>query len=113
MSLHISEQLKQLRISRHFSQGQVATAIGVSPSAISAYENNIRQPSCDILIKFAQLYRVSTDYILGHTSDQMLDISDLNAYDAAIISQLVSSMSGKGGLNEGRKVKEPTYYTQI
>ena len=95
MTLHVSEQLRQLRTSRNFSQGQIADAVGVSRSAMSAYENSLRQPSYDILVRLARLYGVSTDYLLGYTNDQMLDISGLNAHDAAIISALVLSMSGK------------------
>lgn len=66
MTLHVSEQLRQLRTSRNFSQGQIADAVGVSRSAISAYENSIRQPSYDILVQLARLYGVSTDYLLGY-----------------------------------------------
>ena len=52
-------RLKQLRQERKLKQGQVADIIGVNKRQISAYENDSRQPSYDILIRLAVLYHVS------------------------------------------------------
>lgn len=70
------------------------------PAGILKVISGIRQPSYDVLVRFARLYGVSTDYLLGYTSEQTLDISGLNARDAAIISELVSSMSVKSLMDE-------------
>ena len=52
-------RLKQLRQERKLKQGQVADIIGVNKRQISAYENDSRQPSYDILIRLAVLYHVN------------------------------------------------------
>lgn len=88
-------KLRQLRIAKHLRQDQVAALIGVNKSAISAYENELRQPSYAILVRLASLYRVSTDYLLGCTHGQTIDISGLSESEAAIISELVTSMTAK------------------
>ena len=95
MVIDLSVRLRQLRLDKRLRQDQVARLIGVSKGAVSAYENDIRQPSYDVLIRLANLYRVSTDYLLGRTDDRMLDISGLSAHEAAMISELVSSMTAK------------------
>lgn len=91
----LSTRLKELRQSKNLRQEQVATLIGVNKSAISSYENNTRQPSYDILVRLATLYRVSTDYLLGQTNIRSLDLTGLTEEEAALISELVSTMSQK------------------
>ena len=67
MIIDLSTRVKQLRLDKRLRQEQVARLVGVSKGAISAYETDIRQPSYDVLIRLANLYRVSTDYLLGLT----------------------------------------------
>lgn len=95
MIVELSVRLRELRLDKRLRQDQVARLVGVSKGAISAYETDIRQPSYEVLIRLANLYRVSTDYLLGRTDDRSLDISDLTAHEAAMIAELVASMSVK------------------
>ena len=95
MIIDLSTRLRQLRQDKHLRQDQVAFLVGVSKGAISAYENDIRQPSYDVLIRLANLYRVTTDYLLGRTDDRTIDISGLTAQEITIISDLVASMTTK------------------
>lgn len=60
----LAELLRQLRIERSLTQRECAEHLGLGHSTISAYENNLRQPPCDILLKLAQFYEVTTDYLL-------------------------------------------------
>lgn len=95
MIVDLSMRLRQLRVDKHLRQEQVANLIGVTKGAVSAYENDIRQPSYDVLIRLANLYRVSTDYLLGRQDMRMLDISGLTSAEAVAISDLVTSMTAK------------------
>lgn len=90
-----STRLKELRLNNGLRQEQVAKLVGVNKSAISTYENDTRQPSFEILVRLANLYRVSTDYLLGQTNSRSLDLSGLSEQEAALISQLVEGMSNK------------------
>lgn len=95
MVIDLAVRLRQLRMDKHLRQDQVAGLIGVTKAAISAYENDIRQPSYDVLIRLANLYRVSADYLLGRQDMRMLDISGLTPAEAVAISDLVASMTAK------------------
>lgn len=55
----------------------------------------MRQPSFEILVRLANLYRVSTDYLLGQTNSRSIDLSGLSEEEAAHISALVELMSKK------------------
>lgn len=90
-----ASRLKQLRLDKNLRQEQIAKLIGVNRSAISTYENNTRQPSFDILVWLATLYRVSTDYLLGITNNRSLDLSGLSDEEAALVSEMVAVITQK------------------
>lgn len=92
MILDLSMRLKQLRNGKHLKQEQVADLIGVTKSAVSAYENDLRQPSYETLIRLANLYNVSTDYLLGRSDMVSLDLSDLTIAEQTLVRELVASM---------------------
>lgn len=95
MIANFSNRLRELRQRKGLRQEQVAKLIGVNKSAISTYENDIRQPSFEILVRLANLYRVSTDYLLGQTNIRSVDLSGLTEEEASYICGLVELMSKK------------------
>lgn len=56
-----------LRKERGLSQKQVAVDLGISQALLSHYEKGIRECGLDFLVKAADYYEVSTDYLLGRT----------------------------------------------
>ena len=60
-----SQRLRKVRLDNHMTQAQVAKKIGVTASMVSSYETDIRLPSYDVLIRIADLFGVSVDYLLG------------------------------------------------
>jgi transcriptional regulator with XRE-family HTH domain len=59
-----------LRISKGWSQAELARRIGVSTSAVGMYEQGRREPSLGLLVRLAQEFGVTTDYLLmGEISD--------------------------------------------
>ena len=95
MVVGIGQKMKELRIGNGLQQDQVACLVGVERSTVSLWENDLRQPSFALLVRLADLYGVTTDYLLGRTNSRMLDLSGLSTDEAAIISQLVASMTAK------------------
>ena len=61
----LSKKLTLLRQQNKLSQSEVARRIGISSSAVSAYEADQISPSLETLVKLANLFHVSTDYLLG------------------------------------------------
>ena len=58
-------RLKDLREDADLKQKDIAEYLHVKQNTYSQYENGQRQLPIDILIKLAQFYHVTTDYILG------------------------------------------------
>lgn len=62
---NFTERLKFLRSRKGITQQELADAVGVSRTAITGYERLNKQPSFDLLIKIAEYFNVTTDYLLG------------------------------------------------
>ena len=60
-------RLKQLRTERGISQENLGAELNLGKSTISSYEAEGRQPNYDTLIKLANYFDVSVDYLLGVT----------------------------------------------
>ena len=61
--------LKQLRKDEELTQQEVADKINVGQVTYARYENGTRRPSSEMLVRLAELFNVSTDYLLGHSDE--------------------------------------------
>lgn len=65
MEIMFAKRMKELRKAENMSQSQLAKLIGVAQSNISDWENNVSRPEYEKLVKVAQIFDVSVDYLLG------------------------------------------------
>ena len=91
-SVDFGNKLKELRNQAGMTQQQLAAQLGVSKSVVSFYELKERAPSPEILMKCAQIFHVSTDFLLGLTGGDTLDVSGLEKEDIAILRALTERM---------------------
>lgn len=88
MSLSIQERLKDLRVERGLTLGQLAEQTGLSKSALGSYETeDFKDISHYALIKLAKYYGVTADYLLGLTETKSYpnaDLADLRLSDEMI-----------------------------
>ncbi|MGN1052846.1 MAG: helix-turn-helix domain-containing protein [Candidatus Scatosoma sp.] len=64
-----SEMSKSLRQEKKITQIQLAEALQVSKACISMIEIGKNEPTANTLIKYADYFNVSTDYLLGRSDD--------------------------------------------
>ncbi len=67
--MEFAENLKYLRNSRQFTQKELANILGLSANCICEWEKNRSEPSITTIKKIADLFDVSTDYLLGLEDD--------------------------------------------
>ena len=87
--LNMGERIKQLRIKKLLTQSQLSERLGITKSAVCAYEAGTRYPSLDMLIKLAQSFNVSTDFLLGVEKIQSLDVKKLTPKQLMILNDLI------------------------
>lgn len=63
----LAERLRLCRNEKGLTQNQVAIYCDITEKAYQNYELNTRQPKLENLIKIADLYGVSLDYLVGRT----------------------------------------------
>ena len=90
----LGDRVRELRERDKLTQGELASSIGTSASTLSRIEKGeIESPGSDIVVKLAQVFRVSTDFLLGVT-----DYPDRKNYD---VGQLGLSPEAARRLNSG------------
>ncbi len=101
---NFGEILKILRKNAHMTQQELADALWISKSTVSCYEQDTRFPSSEILVKIANVFHVSVDYLLGREQkQQILDITDLKDEDVEFLCTTISFLKAKNHVRN----KEP------
>lgn len=87
----IGEQIKKLRTARNMSQVGLARMIGVTKQSVSNWENNNILPSIDMLIKIADFFSCTTDYLLEiDDKRKVIEVNDLTLEQIAHIQMIVN-----------------------
>ena len=86
MNADFARTLALLRHERGISQRQAAETLGISQALLSHYENGVREPGLNFVVKACDFYNVSADFLLGRTlsrdgttildADTLYDVSD-------------------------------------
>ena len=66
----LAQRLRQCRKEKKLAQWQVAVYCDITEKAYQNYELKTREPKLEILIKIADLYGVSLDYLVGRTDEK-------------------------------------------
>lgn len=74
-----ADRLKILRLSLEITQKDFAEKIGITASALSSYENNLKNPSIAVAKRIAETFDVSIDWLCGLTNE-MNSEDDLKTY---------------------------------
>lgn len=64
------DNLKSARKSTGMTQKDVSTALNISPNTYKNYEQGLREPNGDTIVALANLFGVTTDYLLGRPTAQ-------------------------------------------
>ena len=64
----IAKRLKELRLERGYTQRQIAIYSDITETAYQNYELMKREPKVQVLVKIADFYNVSLDYLTGRTN---------------------------------------------
>lgn len=84
----IGARIAALRRQAGISQLTLAKRLNVSPSTVGMYEQGRREPSGECLVTLAELFGVSTDFLLTGTTSVPCDAEKLQAMFLSAISRL-------------------------
>lgn len=106
----IGEQIKNLRLEKGYDQQDICTFLNIEQSTLSNYENDRRVPKPDMISKMADFFGVTTDYILGRTTNIELTKKDkmeideyLNNFENELLSQTGLMFDGEPMTQESKE----------
>lgn len=93
MSVQFAANISALRREKNITQKAAAEELGISQALLSHYEKGIRECNLDFVIKAAEYYGVTTDYLLGvsdskHGSNEIFESTPMKS-DNQLISKTV------------------------
>ncbi len=91
----LNERIRKLRLERGWSQVDLAKKINVTKQSVSNWENDNIQPSIEMLVKLAQVFLVSTDYLLGLEERRYLEITGLSDEEMSHIQLVIRDLAGR------------------
>ena len=93
--VNLGEKIRALRLEKRITQTEMSRRIGVSKAMISSYELEQRSPSCEVLIKIAAFFGVTTDFLLGLEKERTIGIFGLNEKEIAAVSHIIEVLRNK------------------
>lgn len=104
----LSDKLKELRSQKRATQDDIAKLLNIKRQTYSAYERGVSLPDLNSLIKLAEYFNVSTDYLLEYKTDvkdetlvlekmqALVDsYSDLNEEELKKVSEYIDFLKSK------------------
>ena len=73
---YFSTRVKELREKAGLSMDQLATQLDIKKSRINMWENNGTVPRMDVLLKLANHFNVTTDYLLGNDDAENISLDN-------------------------------------
>ncbi len=74
--MEFSDKLRTLIEDRNFTQKRVALDLNIAPSTMGGYVQGSSEPDFATLVRIAEYFNVSTDYLLGKPSDKTTDADE-------------------------------------
>ena len=91
----LSKKITELRLSFGWTQVQLAQKLGITKQTVSNWENDNIQPSIDMLVKLSKIFNVSTDYLLGLTPTNSINVDGLPTEFVSHIVQIIGDYKVK------------------
>ncbi|EOS7908187.1 helix-turn-helix domain-containing protein [Enterococcus hirae] len=92
----LKDKIKELRKQHGWTQAELAKKLSVSQQTIGSWEVGRAEPNSDALTKLAQLFNVTTDYLLGRNkTPKWADENDLVELDKMLDSNVNMAYGGE------------------
>lgn len=93
--VNFGNKLRTLRTEAGMTQTELAKRLNITKSVVSYYELHERTPSPDVLIRIADIFHVTTDYLLGIEHKKLIDVSDLSEEDMRFLLITIETLRKK------------------
>lgn len=85
----IADRIKCLREQHGLTQTGLAKKLGITRSGVNAWEMGISVPSTQYIVELANLFQVTTDYLLGMRSTAAISVDGLSEKDIQLLNSII------------------------
>ena len=85
----IADRIKSLREKQNKTQSELAKELGITRSSVNAWEMGISVPSTQYIVELANIFHISTDYLLGVNTTATINVSGLTDEDIELLNGII------------------------
>ena len=91
----VADKIKALREQNGFTQSDLAKKLGITRSSVNAWEMGISVPSTQYVVELANIFKVSTDFLLGVKSTATVNVEGLSEKDVQLVNAVIAHLRNK------------------
>lgn len=91
----VAERIKYLREQKGLTQADLARQMGITRSSVNAWEMGISVPSTQYIVELSNIFKVSTDYLLGVERSASISVAGLTEKDVQYVQGLIAHLEEK------------------
>ena len=95
MILNVADRIRYLREKTGMTQTDLANKLGISRSAVNAWEMSLSLPSLSNVVEMALVFHVTTDYLLSLNERIAVDITELDNEEREAVIKTVNCLKSK------------------
>ncbi len=85
----IGDRIRALREKAGYSQSDLARKLSVTRSSVNAWESGLSAPTAVYIVELAKLFRVTSDYLLGLDTTEVLNLDELTPEESRLLYGLL------------------------
>ena len=87
-----ADKIKALREKKGWTQAELARRLGITRNGVNSWEQGLSMPSPACLVDLANVFSVSTDYLLGVDAKATINVTGLSNRDVAVLADLADRL---------------------
>lgn len=91
----VADIIKALREQNGYTQSDLAKKLGITRSSVNAWEMGISVPSTQYVVELANIFKVSTDFLLGVKSTATVNVEGLSEKDIQLVNAVIAHLREK------------------